>query len=68
LSGDFGEDAQRVALGELTSSIPADHSLLTSRQKFVAIVVLVLFVAMIVSLVAVRLALPAYLARKAVGS
>ena len=68
LNGDLGEDAQRLALAELTSSIPADHSLLTSRQKFVAVVVIVLFIAMIIALTAVRLALPAYLARKAAGS
>jgi hypothetical protein len=68
LTGDLGEDAQRLALAEITSTIPEAPWLLTSRQKLVAIVVTVLFIAMIIGLAALRFALPASLARKAAGS
>jgi len=67
LAGDLGEDAQRYALAEITSTVPEAPSLLTPRQKVVAIVVTLLFVATIIGLAALRLALPAKLARKAAG-
>jgi hypothetical protein len=68
LSGDLGEDAQRYALAEITSTVAEAPSLLTSRQKFVAIVLAVLLMASIIALAALRLSLPASLARKAAGS
>jgi hypothetical protein len=68
LSGELGEDAQRLALSEITSAIPEAASLLTSRQKVVAIVVTALLVATLIAMAALRLALPASLARKAAGS
>lgn len=68
LAGDFGEDAQRLALGEITSSIPDGDSLLTPRQKLTAIVVTGLFIALFIGLLVARLWLPASLARKVAGS
>jgi hypothetical protein len=68
LTGDLGEDAQRYALAEITSTIPEEPSFLTPRQKVVAIVVTVLFVATIIGLAALRLSLPARLAHRATGS
>jgi hypothetical protein len=67
LTGDLGADAQRLALAEITTDIRASPSLLTSRQKVVAVIVTVLLIATIIALAALRLALPAKLAHKAAG-
>ena len=68
LAGDLGRDAQRLALAEIATEIPPSPSLLTLRQKFVAIVVVAMLVATVIALAALRLAVPANLARRAAGS
>ena len=67
LKGDLGEDAQRLALAEISSTIPAAPSLLTPRQKLVAIVAAALLLALIIGLAILRLTLPARLAHKVGG-
>jgi hypothetical protein len=68
LAGELGRDAQRLALAEIATEIPPSPSLLTLRQKFVAIVVAALLVATFIALAVLRLAVPANLARRAAGS
>jgi len=68
LAGDLGPEAQRLALSEIASAMPRSPSLLTSRQKFVAIAIAALLIGSVIALAALELALPASLARRATGS
>jgi hypothetical protein len=68
LSGELGPDAQQLVLAQIADQVAPEASLLTPRQKRVAIIVAVLLVASMIALAAIRLSAPASLARRAVGS
>ena len=68
LAGELGPDAQRHVLAEIAAETPLPASVLTSRQKFVAMVIAALLIASVIALAAIRVAVPASLARRAVGS
>jgi hypothetical protein len=68
LAGDLGPEAQRFALAEIAEQVPRSTSVLTSRQKLVAIVVGALIIGSVIALTALRLTVPASLARHAAGS
>jgi hypothetical protein len=64
LSGELGPDAQRLALDQIAGEIPPSSSVLTPRQKAVAILVAALLIASMIALIAMRLAAPAKLAHR----
>ena len=68
LAGDLGPETQRLVLAEIAAEIAPAPSLWTPRQKVVAIAMAAMLIGSVIALAAMRLAVPASLARRAAGS